>query len=72
MKKILLLMFLFVGTTLFASINIQSHSNDEDSHICKLYAYNQALNSGNEYGSEEWQFVYYLEYRFCEAQEEEK
>ena len=70
MKKLVLLMFLLIGTTLKVSAITSTQSYEEDSYECRKKAYEIANASGYEYGSEDWQWVYYSEKQMCETEEQ--
>ena len=57
MKKLIVIL-LFLSSYKIHSIN--------NNILCVYYAFDKAMNSGYDYGSEDWQWVYYAEKMACE------
>ena len=69
-KTVILLSILFTLIISFANANFENNSqlNDNESEVCKKLAFYYANENEADYGSENWQLIYTLAKKYCEAE----
>ncbi len=68
MKKLVLIIAIMFSNIGLISAVTSAQDNQEDSYKCRLKAFQEAQESGYEYASKEWQWIYYSEKKMCEME----